>query len=154
MKRLFDPIFTAWTTLVTHKLRSTLTILGVVIGVSCVIILMSIGQGTQLTITNSLNSLGPNLIFIQPGSTGHTSIGRSSGSTSALTLEDAQAIAAAVPGINAVAPSITIGMQVIAGNQNMYAQITGVTPDYQLVIVPGWSGVISSIRTSITGLSR
>ena len=48
MKRLFDPITTAWTTVITHKLRSFLTILGVVIGVSCVIILMSIGQGTQL----------------------------------------------------------------------------------------------------------
>ncbi|MBN1189240.1 MAG: ABC transporter permease [Dehalococcoidales bacterium] len=133
MKRLFDPLLTAWTTMVTHKLRSVLTILGVVIGVSCVIILMAIGQGTQVTINDSLNTLGPNLIYVMPGSANQTSIGRSSGSTRALTLEDAQAIAADVTNINAVAPSSTIGMQVIAGNQNMYAQITGVTPDYQRV---------------------
>jgi putative ABC transport system permease protein len=133
MKRLFDPLLTAWTTMVTHKLRSFLTILGVVIGVSCVIILMAVGQGTQLTITNSLNTLGPNLVFVTPGSANQTSIGRATGSTETLTLEDAQAIALNVPNINAVAPSNTIGMQVIAGNQNMFAQITGVTPEYQTV---------------------
>jgi putative ABC transport system permease protein len=132
MKSIFATLSTAWTTMVTHKLRSSLTILGVVIGVSCVIILMSIGQGTQETITKSLNTLGPNLIYVIPGSSNQTSIGGSSGS-SALTLEDAQAIAAEVPHINAVAPSGTIGMQVIAGNQNMYASITGVTPEYQQV---------------------
>jgi putative ABC transport system permease protein len=133
MKWLFDPLFTAWTTMITHKLRSFLTILGVVVGVSCVIILMSIGEGTQLTISNSLNSLGSNLIFITSGSVSQSSIGRSSGSTNPLTMEDAQAIAATVPNIKAIAPSNTVGMQVIAGNQNMFAQITGVTPDYQKV---------------------
>jgi putative ABC transport system permease protein len=133
MKWLFDPFITAWTTMVTHKLRSFLTILGVVIGVSCVIILMAVGQGTQETISNSLNTLGPNLIFVTPGSANQTSIGRASGSTETLTLEDAQAIAANVPNVNAVAPSNVIGMQVIAGNQNMSAQITGVTPEYQKV---------------------
>jgi putative ABC transport system permease protein len=133
LKRLLSPLLTAWTTMVSHKLRSILTILGVVIGVSCVIILMSIGQGTQITISNVLNTLGPNLIFIAPGSANQTSIGGASGSTGALTLEDAQAIAANVPNINAVAPASTIGMQVIAGNQNMFAQITGVTPAYQQV---------------------
>jgi putative ABC transport system permease protein len=133
MKMLFDPLITAWTTMVTHKLRSFLTILGVVIGVSCVIILMAIGQGTQLTISNSLNSLGPNLIFVTPGSAKHTMIGASSSGSATLTLEDAQAIEDNVPNINAVAPSNTINMQVIAGNQNMSAQITGVTSDYQKV---------------------
>ena len=133
MKILFDPLMTAWTTMVSHKLRSFLTILGVVIGVASVIILISIGQGTQLTITNSLNTLGTNLIFVTPGSANQSAIGRSSGQASPLTLEDAQAIAASVPNIKAVAPSNTIGMQVIAGNQNMFAQITGVTPDYQQV---------------------
>jgi putative ABC transport system permease protein len=133
MKQLFDPLFTAWTTMVTHKLRSFLTILGVVVGVSCVIILMSIGQGTQLTIASSLNSLGANLIFVTPGSASQSGIGSASGSTSPLTLEDAQAIAVTVPNIKAVAPSNTVGMQVIAGNQNMFTQITGVTPDYQQV---------------------
>jgi putative ABC transport system permease protein len=133
MKRLLSPLLTAWTTMVSHKLRSILTILGVVIGVSCVIILMSIGQGTQITISNVLNTLGPNLIFISPGSANQGSIGGASGSTGALTLEDAQAIAASVPNINAVAPASTIGMQVIAGNQNTFAQITGVTPAFQQV---------------------
>jgi len=132
MTNIFDPLSTAWTTMVTHKLRSILTILGVVIGVSCVIILMSIGQGTQQTITNSLNTLGPNILYVTPESAAQSSIGRAPVS-GMLTLEDAQAIAASVPNINAVAPTNSIGMQVIAGNQNMTAQITGVTPSYQQV---------------------
>jgi putative ABC transport system permease protein len=132
MTRLLSPLYTAWTTMVSHKLRSILTILGVVIGVSCVIILMSIGQGTQVTISSLLNTLGPNLIFISPGSANQTRVGGGSG-TGALTLEDAQAIAANVPNINAIAPASVIGMQIIAGNQNMFAQITGVTPEFQQV---------------------
>jgi putative ABC transport system permease protein len=130
MKSILDPLFSAWTAVITHKLRSSLTILGVVIGVSCVIVLMSIGQGTQLTITKSLNSLGPNLVFVQPGTASQGGIRGASGSALSLTLEDAQAIAASVPNIVAVAPSNTSGGQVIAGNQNMFAQFTGVTPDY------------------------
>ena len=93
MTNIFDPLSTAWTTMVTHKLRSILTILGVVIGVSCVIILMSIGQGTQQTITNSLNTLGPNILYVTPESAAQSSIGRAPVS-GMLTLEDAQAIAA------------------------------------------------------------
>ena len=133
MKILFDPLISAWVAVITHKLRSALTILGVVIGVSCVIILMSIGEGTQLTITNSLNSLGPNLVFVQPGSVNQGGIRGATGSALSLTLEDSRAIAATVPNVSGVAPSNTSGAQVIAGNQNMFAAFTGVTPDYGVV---------------------
>jgi putative ABC transport system permease protein len=133
MKIIFDPLVSAWTAIITHKLRSSLTILGVVIGVSCVIILMSIGEGTQQTITKSLSSLGPNLVFVTPGSATQGGIRSAAGSALSLTLEDAKAIAATVPYVNAVAPSNSSATQVIAGNQNMFAQFTGVTPDYQTV---------------------
>src|ERR1039458_4553469 len=133
MKIITDPLYSAWTAVITHKLRSSLTILGVVIGVSCVIILMSIGQGTQATITKSLNSLGPNLVFVTPGSSTQGGIRSAAGSALSLTVEDAKAIAVSVSNVNAVAPSNSSGGQVIAGNQNMFAQFTGVTPDYQTV---------------------
>jgi putative ABC transport system permease protein len=130
MKVLFSPLSTAWTAVVTHKLRSFLTILGVVIGVAAVIILMSVGKGTTANILSNINSLGANMITIRPGSTNSGGIRGGFGSGSTLTLEDANAIAANVTNINGVSPTSNTGMQVIAGNQNMNVQITGITPTY------------------------
>ncbi len=69
MKKLFDPLSTAWTAVVTHKLRSFLTILGVVIGVAAVIVLMSVGRGTEAMILKNFSNLGANVITVRPGST-------------------------------------------------------------------------------------
>ncbi len=132
MKNFLDMLSTAWTSVTTHKLRSFLTILGVVIGVAAVIILMSVGKGTTAQIVSNLTSLGTNLVYVQPGGTTTSSGVRSSfGSASTLTLEDAKAIASDVSNIDAIAPYSTSGTQVIAGNQNMQVRITGVTTDYQ-----------------------
>jgi putative ABC transport system permease protein len=133
VKKFFEPLSTAWTAVATHKLRSFLTILGVVIGVGAVIILMSVGKGTEATILNNLSSLGTNLIYVSPGSSTQGGVRGAQGSSNNLTLEDAEAIAQNIPNIDAVAPSSNNGMQVIYGNQNMFARITGVTPDYQVV---------------------
>ena len=67
MKKWIDLLGAIWTGISTHKLRSFLTILGVVIGVAAVIILMSVGQGTSANILSSLEGLGSNLLFISPG---------------------------------------------------------------------------------------
>ncbi|MBN1188683.1 MAG: ABC transporter permease [Dehalococcoidales bacterium] len=131
MKTFFVPLSTAWTAVITHKLRSFLTILGVVIGVAAVIILMSVGRGTEQQILSSLSSLGANMITIRPGSTSQGGVRGGFGSASTLTLEDARAIAMDVTNINGVAPTSMTGMQVIAGNQNMSVMITGITPSYQ-----------------------
>ncbi len=131
MKNFFSPLSTAWTAVVTHKLRSFLTILGVVIGVGAVIILMSIGKGTEATILNNLSGLGTNLLTVSPGASTQGGVRMDVGTSNTLTLEDAQAIAAQVPNIDAVAPSQPSGMQVVANGQNMFVRITGVTPDYQ-----------------------
>ena len=69
MKKFFDPLSTAWVSVATHKLRSFLTILGVVIGVAAVIVLMSVGKGTTSQILSNLSTLGTNLVYIQPGTT-------------------------------------------------------------------------------------
>lgn len=68
MKTISSTLSNAWTSVITHKLRSFLTILGVVIGISAVIILMSVGKGTEASILKSINSLGANLITVRPGS--------------------------------------------------------------------------------------
>ncbi len=133
MKTFIEPLQTAWVSVITHKLRSFLTILGVVIGISAVIVLMSVGKGVTASIVSSLTSLGTNLIFVQPGSTTSGGVGQGFGSASTLTMEDANAIAANVANINAVAPYSTSSTQVVAGSYNQRVQITGVTPDYQQV---------------------
>ncbi len=133
MKKWFSPFFTAWTSLITHKLRSFLTILGVVIGVGAVITLMSIGKGTESSILSNLTSLGTNVIFVQPGSTTQGGVRTGFGSAATLTSEDADAILENVPNIVAVAPTSMNGQQVIAGSKNMFVMVTGVTPEYKQI---------------------
>ncbi len=133
MNKFFEPLYTAWISITAHKLRSFLTILGVVIGVAAVITLMSIGKGTEANILSRLSGLGTNLLFVQPGSTTQGGVRTGFGSATTLTLEDANAIAEQVSNIYAVAPSSSSGLQVRTGTQNMNVRITGVTPDYQQV---------------------
>lgn len=130
MKTILSPLSNAWTAVITHKLRSFLTILGVVIGISAVIILMSVGRGAEASILKNLSNLGANTIIVRPGSSNSGGIRGDFGSATSLTLEDANAIAANVTNINGVAPTANSGMQVVAGNQNMRVNITGITPVY------------------------
>ena len=102
MKTIFSPLSNAWTSVITHKLRSFLTILGVVIGISAVIILMSVGQGTTARVLSNLSSLGANTITVRPGSTSSGGVRGGIGSASTLTLEDANAIQANIANINCV----------------------------------------------------
>ena len=100
-----DTIEETYTALSANKVRSSLTILGIVIGISSVIALVSIGQGASSSITASIDSLGSNLLMITPGAQKgpgqFISAGR--GSARTLTVDDAKAIAAQVQNISAVA---------------------------------------------------
>ncbi len=144
-KKILDLLSTIWIGLVTHKLRSFLTILGVVIGVAAVIALMSVGQGTQQSILSRLEGLGSNLIFVAPGQSsvpgGQFIVRQGAGSATTLTLEDAQAIAQEVPDLAAVAPSSQTNLQLIYGSQNTRSQVIGTTLDYEqaygLVVTDG-----------------
>ncbi len=131
--RIMELLSTAWTSVSTHKLRSFLTVLGVVIGVAAVIILMSVGKGATARIVNSFTSLGTNLIYIQPGSSSDGNIRGGFGSATTLTLEDSEAISESIANLSGVAPYSTSMSQVIYGTENMMVRITGVTPDYQTV---------------------
>ena len=133
MKRWLEPLFTAWTGVSTHKLRSSLTILGVVIGVAAVIALMSVGKGTEQAVVSSIESLGADLLYIRPGVTTEGGVRSTFGSAQTLTIEDATAISEEVPHVAAVAPTYSTALQIIVGDQNMRAQVTGTTPDYQQV---------------------
>jgi putative ABC transport system permease protein len=128
MKKLLNFLSTVWIGLSTHKLRSSLTILGIVIGVASVIALMSVGKGATASILGSIQSMGSDLITISPGA--FMSGGIRGGSSQTLTMEDAEAIAEQVAYINATAPSYSSNLQLIVGGENMNSRITGVTPEY------------------------
>ncbi|MDP3879559.1 MAG: ABC transporter permease [Dehalococcoidales bacterium] len=131
MKKWFEPVITAWVGIITHKLRSFLTILGIVIGVAAVISLMSIGKGAQADILARIGSLGSNLITIGPGSSTFGGVRGATGSVRTLTQEDAAAIADQVAGVALVAPTYASNLQVVAGSNNMNSQVTGVPPEYR-----------------------
>ena len=132
MKKWLEPLSTAWVGIITHKLRSSLTILGIVIGVAAVIALMSIGRGAEADIISRIETLGSDLITIRPGaSVGFGGIRSAGGSVQTLTLEDAEAIAEQIPYISSVAPSYSSNLQLVVGDENMNSQVTGVTLEYQ-----------------------
>jgi len=131
MRKWLDPITTAWSGIITHKLRSFLTILGIVIGVGAVITLMSVGRGAEEQILTNIQSLGSNLITVRPGA--FTFGGVRGGVSQTLTIEDSQAISEQVPNISALAPSYTSSLQLVYGDSNTNSQITGTTPEYMSV---------------------
>jgi putative ABC transport system permease protein len=132
MKRLLDPLATAWGGVVTHKLRSFLTILGIVIGVAAVIALMSIGRGATASILSDIESIGADLITVSPGF-GAPSGGIRGGMAQNLTIDDADAIAESINNVETVAPSYSSSLQVVVGEENTNATIVGTTPEYKQV---------------------
>lgn len=130
-KKLFRPFANSWGGVTSHKLRSLLTILGIVIGVSAVIALMSIGKGAEADILARIQTLGPDLMMITPGSSmGFGGVRGAAGSATSLTMEDAAAIADRTDIVSSVAPIFSRNLQLIAGSQNMNAQVTGTNPAY------------------------
>jgi putative ABC transport system permease protein len=128
MKGLLNFLATVWIGLSTHKLRSFLTILGVVIGVASVITLMAVGRGTQAEILTNIESMGTDLVNIRPGARMFGGVRSAAANT--LTMEDAEAIAKQVPNISSVAPTYSSNLQVVVGSNNMNSSVTGVTPEY------------------------
>jgi putative ABC transport system permease protein len=114
----------------TNRMRSGLTMLGVVIGVTAVVSLLSIGEGTQATITSKIEAMGTNLIYVRPGSTSQSGVSQGAGSAATLTLEDGEAIAQQIPTVAAVVPQTSSTAQVVAGRNNTRTQILGVTEEY------------------------
>jgi putative ABC transport system permease protein len=134
MKKWLEPLATAWVGVVSHKLRSFLTILGIVIGVAAVIALMAIGKGATEDILSRIETLGSDLITVSPGaSVGFGGVRGASGSVNTLTMEDAEAIAEQVSYISLVAPSYSSRLQLVVGSSNMNASVNGVTPEYMQV---------------------
>ena len=113
-----------------NKLRSSLTMLGMIIGVAAVIAMLAIGGGAQERVREQLKNLGSNLMLILPGSTTASGVRLGAGAAQTLTEEDALAIALDVEGVVVAAPSVRGSGQVSAGNANWATQYIGTNNDY------------------------
>jgi len=113
-----------------NKMRSSLTMLGMIIGVAAVIAMLAIGGGAQERVREQLKNLGSNLMLIIPGSTTASGVRLGIGAAQTLSEEDAQAIALEIEGVVVAAPTLRGSGQVVAGNANWATQFYGTTNDY------------------------
>jgi putative ABC transport system permease protein len=116
-----------------RRLRSSLTMLGILIGIAAVMLTVGLGQGAQAQVRDQINQLGSNLLIVSPGSTTTTTgIRGGRGSASTLTTRDATALASAVvaPDIARVAPVVTGSQSLTAGTTNWTTNVVGTTPDW------------------------
>jgi putative ABC transport system permease protein len=123
---LLEALRSALEALRAHKLRSALTMLGIVIGVAAVIAMIAVGGGAREQVAAQIRSLGSNLIMLTPGNVTAGGVRLGAGQSSSLTIEDAAAVLADVPGVQATAPIIRSNQQVVAGANNWATQIVGV----------------------------
>ena len=115
--------------LAVNKLRSALTMLGIVIGVGAVIVMIAVGAGAQRRVEEQIRALGSNLLLVMPGSTTAGGVRMGFGSGSTLTEDDVVAINREIPEALA-APALRGAAQVVWGNSNWSTQVFGVTPEY------------------------
>ena len=113
----------------TNRLRTSLTMLGVIIGVCAVVVMLAVGRGTQSLVNQSIATMGSNLLVVFPGSQTSGGVRFGAGAAQTLTVGDATAIES-VPNVVRVAPVVMRSFQLAYGNTNWSAMVTGSTPDY------------------------
>jgi len=128
----------SWRAMGANRLRTFLTMLGMVIGVGAVVLMMSIGQGAQYAIQQSISAMGSNLFILLSGHTSSGGARSGSGEAHTLTVSDAEAISE-LPGVQAVAPIHPGSAQVVYGPNNWKTSVIGTLPDY--LVARSWSVV-------------
>jgi len=113
-----------------HKMRSILSILGILIGVAAVIAMLALGEGAKLSIETQLASLGSNLLVVRPGSSRVHGVALEAGAVTRLTVQDVDAIKKLPAGVKSVSSSVTGRGQLVYGNKNWNSQVEGVDADY------------------------
>jgi putative ABC transport system permease protein len=126
---LTDDLQDALRSLRTNTLRSALTMLGIIIGVTAVVVVMAVGAGARAQVIENIRSLGANLLLVSPGSAATGGVRLGSGTEASLTEGDAEAIGREIPGVSTVAPFIFTRTQVVRGNLNWSTRVQGVTPE-------------------------
>jgi putative ABC transport system permease protein len=116
-----------------NKMRTSLTMLGMIIGVSAVITLVAMGSGAQAAIEDQIKGAGTNMITVNAGNFTVGGVRGGSGTASTLTPEDAEAIRAEIPGVQYLSAGVQARSQVIAGNQNWFTRVQGTDVDLPLI---------------------
>jgi len=127
---LADAFLLALRALGRNKMRSILTMLGMIIGVGAVIAVIGIGQGAAAKAQEQLAAMGSNMLFVGSGSVNRYGLNVGSGETKTLVLSDSRAISREGPSVSAAAPGVQSGQQVVFGNQNWATQVMGTEPQY------------------------
>jgi putative ABC transport system permease protein len=132
--KIIDILEETYSALVANKVRTGLTMLGIIIGIASVIAMISIGQGAQSSITSSIQSIGSNLLMVMPGAqrTPGVQVNTGRGAAKTLTSEDATAISS-ITGVKAIAPELSSRYQVTAKGTNTNTSVDGVNGSYPTV---------------------
>jgi len=133
MMRLFMILRVALKALNRNKMRTTLTMLGMIIGVAAVIAMVALGKGAQKSIEDQIKSAGTNIINVMSGNFMSMGVRMGSGASNTLTVEDANAIKQMVPGAQYVAAGVSTRNQIIAGNQNWQTRIQGTDVEFPMI---------------------
>src|SRR3954465_15672320 len=122
----------AFRALIRNKMRAALTMLGIIIGVSAVIAMVSIGQGAQASVQAQIEGMGTNLLFVSAGAqnVGGVRSGTGDSGTNTLTVDDLEAIKREVPSGSMVTPTVNARGQLVTGNMNWNTSIQGVSEEY------------------------
>ena len=134
--KFFEIFKMATESLLGHKTRALLTMLGIIIGVGAVIAMVAVGQGAQTAVEAQIASLGTNVLIVFPGATTQGGVSSGAGAAQTLTEADVAAIREQCPAVDAVTPSNRIGRQVVAGNLNWSTSIQG--GNTELVRIRDW----------------
>jgi hypothetical protein len=113
-----------------NKLRSALTVLGIVVGVGAVVCMVSVGAGAQVEVSEKIRTLGANLLLVMPGARDSGGARLESGTQPTLTDEDAAAIRRELPDVQVAAPVLTRSMPLVAANKNWATTVAGINDDY------------------------
>ena len=124
----------AWQALGANRLRTALTMLGMIIGVGAVVLMLSVGEGARSTVNQAINAMGSELLLVVPGASSASGLRFSAGTASTLTLSDAQAMTQ-LASLSAVAPVFPNNAQLVYGSNNWNTTVYGATPDYLLSLI-------------------
>src|SRR5215469_9516870 len=120
-----------------NKLRTGLTMLGIIIGVGAVICVVAIGEGAQATVERAITNIGANMIWVEAGGVNRQGVRTGAFGTKTLTMSDYEAIRDQIPLVTDVTPQVDTRVQVIYGNQNWNSPVRGVGPEY--LGMRGWN---------------
>ena len=125
-----DLIYLSQKSLRSNILRSILTSLGIIIGVSSVITMISIGSGARIEVEQQIERFGSNNLIVRSQSSSNRGVSMGSNSVNTLTLKDMEALKEELPAIKAIAPNVALSTQIVANGNNWLATVTGTTNDY------------------------